>query len=255
VLPLSRFGLSGTVAARFWIYQRRDPLSLVYWVMTAVIMIAASISTILGRHQHPGIVLLSAIFGAGFVGAFHANPAGLTGPPFVVEALALPGRRALRSYFCGQDVVLGAITVPLLTALSFGLAAAAKSPAEGFVAMAVSLAGLGAALAVANIFAVVLPYPVARRAGSPMPQAAQGYGAYALGSILGTLAGVAVAAAPVIIAAALTSADPAQVRLPGLVLGAAAYGFALAWLGVRMAARAGEGRLPELSQVAIRSSP
>ena len=50
-LPLARYGLRGTVAARFWIYQRREPLSLVYWVMTAVIMVAASVSTLLGRHR------------------------------------------------------------------------------------------------------------------------------------------------------------------------------------------------------------
>ncbi|MGI8449874.1 MAG: hypothetical protein ACR2MP_22380 [Streptosporangiaceae bacterium] len=252
-LPLARSGLRGTVAARFWVYQRRDPLSLVYWVMTAVIMVAASISTILGRHPHPGIVLLSAVLGAGFVGAFHANAVGLTGEPFILEALALRGRRQLRSYFSGQDIVLGVIAVPLLTVVSFGLAAAAKNPAEGFVALAVGLAGLGAALAVANIFTVVLPYPMAKRAGSPMPQSAQGSGAYALGSNLGTLACVAVAAVPVIVAANLTSADPAEVRVPALLVCAAAYGLALAWIGVRIAARAAEGKLPELCQVAIRS--
>jgi hypothetical protein len=101
------------VAARFWLYQRRDPLSLVYWVMTAVIMIAASISTLLGRHPHPGIVLFSAVLGAGFVGAFHANAVGITSEPFILEALALSGRRELRSYFAGQDIVLGVIAVPL----------------------------------------------------------------------------------------------------------------------------------------------
>ena len=31
VLPLARYGLRGAVAARFWIYQRREPTSLVYW--------------------------------------------------------------------------------------------------------------------------------------------------------------------------------------------------------------------------------
>jgi ABC-2 type transport system permease protein len=252
-LPLARSGLRGTVAARFWIYQRRDPVSLVYWVITAVIMIAVSISTILGRQHHPAVVLASAIFGAGFVGAFHANPVGLAGPPFVFEALALTGRRELRSYFSGQDIVLAVIAVPLLTAISFGLAAAAKSPAEGFVATAVGLAGLGAALALSNIFAVMLAYPMDKRAGSPLRQASQGYGSYSLGSSLGTLASVAVAVIPVIVAANLTSADPAGVRVPVLVLTAAAYGLVLAWLGVRIAARAAEQRVPELCQVAVRS--
>jgi hypothetical protein len=61
------------------------------------------------------------------------------------------------------------------------------------------------------------------------------------------------AASPVIVAAVLISAGPAGVRVPLLVLGGAAYGLALAWAGVRIAARAAEGRLPELCQVAIRS--
>ena len=56
-LPLARYGLRGTVAARFWIYQRREPTSLVYWAMTAVIMVVVSISTILGPHQHPAVVI------------------------------------------------------------------------------------------------------------------------------------------------------------------------------------------------------
>jgi hypothetical protein len=86
-----------------------------------------------------------------------------------------------------------------------------------------------------------------------MPQSAQGSGAHALGSNLGTLACVAVAAAPVIVAANLTSAGPAQVRVPVLLVCAAAFGLALAWTGVRIAARVAEGKLPELCQVAIRT--
>jgi hypothetical protein len=41
--------------------------------------------------------------------------------------------------------------------------------------------------------------------------------------------------------------------VPALLVCAAAYGAALAWTGVRIAARAAEGRLPELCQVAIRT--
>ena len=46
-LPFARYGLRGTVAARFWIYQRREPIALIYWGITAVIMVAVSVSTIL----------------------------------------------------------------------------------------------------------------------------------------------------------------------------------------------------------------
>jgi ABC-2 type transport system permease protein len=199
-LPLARYGLRGAVAARFWIYQRREPTSLIYWVMTAVIMVVISISSVISRPVHPGVVMASGVLGAGFVGYFHANSVGLTGPPFVIEALALTSRRSLRAYFSGQNLALTVIAVPLLTAISFGLAAAIRDPMQAVPATAVALAGLGAALGLSNILTVTLAYPMARRTGSPMRQAAPGYGSYTFGGILANLAGVAVAATPVIVA-------------------------------------------------------
>jgi hypothetical protein len=178
----------------------------------------------------------------------------LTGPAFVLEATALSGRRQLRSYFAGQDIVFGVIAIPLVVGVSFALAALVKDPKEGFVAAAVGLAGLGAALAMSNIFSVALAYPMQKRAGSPLPQQAQGFGGYTVGVQFGTLASVAVAVIPVIILGNLTSNVDAAVRLPVLFGCAAAYGFGLVWLGVRAAAIAAEGKLPELCQVAMRTN-
>ena len=53
-----------------------------------------------------------------------------------------------------------------------------------------------------------------------------------------------------VLGAALTRSDPAVFRMPVLVLCAAGYGIALAWIGVRIAARAAGKRLPELGQIA-----
>ena len=253
-LPLARFGLPGAVAARFLRYQRRDPASLAYWAIVVVIMFVCSASTIVGPHQHPAVVVASAVFGAAFAGSLHANPVGQTGPAFVFEATALSGRRELRAYFSGQDLVFGAIAIPLVVGVSFGLAALVRDPKEGFVAAAVGLAGLGAALAMSNIFSVVLAYPMQKRAGNPLPQQAQGFGGYAVGAMFGTLASVAVAVIPVIVLGNLTSSVSAAIRLPVLFGCAAAYGFGLAWLGVRATAITAEGKLPELCQVAMRTS-
>jgi len=41
--------------------------------------------------------------------------------------------------------------------------------------------------------------------------------------------------------------------MPLLVLGAAGYGLALAWAGVRIAAATAAPKLPELCQIALRS--
>ena len=254
VLPLARYGLRGAVAARFLKYQRRDPASLAYWAIVVIIMFICCASTIFGRQHHPSIVITSAVFGAAFAGAYHANFAGQAGPGFVIEALALSGRRELRAYFSAQDIVFGAIAVPLITGMSFGLAALIGDLREGCVAAAVGLAGLGAGLALANVFGVVLAYPLQKRAGSPLPQQAQGYGAHAVGTIFGTLACVAVAAIPVIVLGNLTIHDSAAIALPVLFGCAVAYGLGLAWLGVRAAAALAAGKLPELCQVAMRTT-
>jgi hypothetical protein len=58
----------------------------------------------------------------------------------------------------------------------------------------------------------------------------------------------------VILAAVFTQSVPTAIRMPVLVLGAGVYGLALAWGGVRAAANLAEPKLPELSQVAIRTN-
>jgi ABC-2 type transport system permease protein len=253
-LPFGRYGLRGTAAARLWIYQRREPSSLIYWGITAVVMIAVSVSTIT-TPDYLGAVLGSAALGSALMGSLHANAIGLSGPGFGVEVMALTGRRALRSYFSGQDVALAMIAVPLLAVISFGLAAVAKHPVDGFLGLAVDLAGIGAGLGVSNIFTVTVPYPMEKRAGSPTPRAASGYMGHGLGSSLGSLFGVVVAVVPVVLAVVFTQHwHPVGVRMAVLVVCAAGYGLALAWIGVGIAARAGEQKLPELYQIAVRST-
>ena len=252
-LPFARFGLRGAVAARFWIYQRREPLSLVYWGMTAVITVAASISSIIGPMHHPAVTFLSAVLGAAFIGYFHANAIGSTGPSFVLESTALSDRNTLRAYLSGQNIVLAVIGIPLLVALTFGLGAAAGFPTFGFETMPVALAALGAALALSNIITVTGAYPVVKRVGSPIYTSAPGYGSSRVAASFGTIFGVPILAAPVIVAAVLTAGAPLAIRAPLLTVGGAAYGLALAWAGVRIAAAAGEGKMPELSQLALAS--
>jgi ABC-2 type transport system permease protein len=251
-LPFGRYGLRGTVAARFWLYQRREPSSLIYWGITVVVMIAVSIRTILTAGYLGGLVT-SAVFGSALMGVLHSNWIGLSGPGFGLEAMTLTGRRALRAYFSGQNIALGMVAVPLLTVISFGLAAVAKHPVDGFLGMAVALAGIGAALGLGDIFSVTLPYPMEKRPGSPVPRPADGFTGDRLGGTLGTLFGTVVAAIPAVLGVLFTRSDPATVRMPVLVVCAAGYGLVLAWIGGRLAARAAEPRLPELYQIAVRS--
>jgi ABC-2 type transport system permease protein len=251
-LPFARYGLRGTVAARFWLYQRREPFAMTYWGITTVIMVVVGIRLVLSP-DYLGGLLASAAAGGAIVGAFHSNAIGTSGPGFALEAAALNGRRALRAYFSGQNIAVGAIAVPLLTAVTFALAVVAKHPIDGFLGLAVGLAAIGAGLAIANLFTVSSAYPVEKRAGSPTPRPATGHtGQSFAGSIL-PLLGVGVAVIPVILAVVLTQSAPAAIRLPVLVLAGAAYGLALAWGGVQGAAGIAEQKLPELSQIAIQS--
>jgi len=251
-LPFGRYGLRGTVAARFWIYQRREPGSLIYWGITVVVMIAVSIRTILTSGYLGGLIT-SAVLGSALMGVLHSNSIGLSGPGFGLEAMTLTGRRALRAYFSGQNIALGLVAVPLLTVISFGLAAVAKHPVDGFAGMAVALAGIGAGLGLGDLFAVTTPYPMERRVGSPVPRPADGFTGDRLAGSFGSMFGVAVAVIPVVLAVVFTRSDPAAVRMPVLVVCAAGYGLALAWIGVRVAAGAAASRLPELYQLAVRT--
>jgi ABC-2 type transport system permease protein len=143
---------------------------------------------------------------------------------------------ALRAYFSGQNIALGAIAVPLFTVICFGLAAVAKHPIDGFLALAVGLAGIGAGLALANLFTVTSAYPVEKRGGTPTPRAASAHGGEPFGSWILTVLGVGVAVTPVILAAVFTRTHPAAIWMPVLVLSVA------------------EQKLPELAQIAIQSA-
>jgi ABC-2 type transport system permease protein len=252
-LPLAGLGLRGTVAARFWLYQRREPLSLVYWALVAVLTAAPSASSVFGHQRHPAVILVSAVFGTAFVGIFHANSAGLTGPAFVLEATALGRGRDLRAYFSGQNLVLCVIGTPLVAAVCFALAAVAGDPGMGIEAAPVVLAGIGAALGLGDLFTAALPYPMVRRAGTPLLLPAPGYAGYRLGGLL-TLAGTAVLAAPVIAGAVLAANGPDAIRVGAMLPCAAAYGFALAVIGVRLAAKLAQRKLPEMCQAALRTA-
>jgi ABC-2 type transport system permease protein len=252
-LPLAGLGLRGTVAARFWLYQRREPLSLVNWALVAVLTVVPAASSVFGRMHHPAAILASAVFGAAFVGVFHANSAGMTGPAFVLEATARGSSRSLRAYFSGQNLVLGVIGTPLVVAVCFALAAAVGDPGMGVEATPVVLAGMGAALGLGDLLSAALPYPMVKRAGTPVLVPAPGYSGYRLGGLL-ALVGTAVLAAPVIVGAVLAASGPDAIRIGVMLPCAAAYGFALAVIGVRMAAKIAESKLPDMCQVALRTA-
>jgi ABC-2 type transport system permease protein len=249
---LRRGKLTGTVAARSLIYQRRDPTSMIYWGITLVIMVVVSISTLRGHRPLIG-VLLSAGFGGAFTGVLRGDAFGMAGPAFYLEALALSGRRGMRAWLAGRDVAVAVIAIPLVLVVPLVIAIISGHPVNGLLAMAVGLSATGAGLGVSNVFSAALPYPVERRAGSPTPRQLDGYTLPAVGSRIGSLVAVAIAVIPAVVAIAATGSVTAAVRIPALIAGGAVYGGLLAWAGLAIGAAIAAGKLPELFQLASRS--
>jgi hypothetical protein len=149
--------------------------------------------------------------------------------------------------------VLCVIGAPLVVAVRVALAAVAGDPGMGAGAAPVVPAGIGAAPGPGGPFTAALPHPVAEGAGAPVLVAAPGCAGCRLGGLL-ALAGTAVPAAPVIVGAVLAADGPGAVRTGVMLPWAAAYGFALAVVGVRLAAEAAGGTLPEMCRAALRAA-
>ena len=169
-LPFARYGLRGTVAARFWIYQRREPVSLVYWGVIAVVMAAASVSTIRTPAYHRGADPQRGPRGGvrRHLPRQHDRPdrARLRPGGDGADRPARPARLLLRAEHRARRHRGAAARRGVLRPRG-------RRPGirrTGFWAVAVDLAALGAALAVSNIFTVALAYPVEKRVGSPTPR-------------------------------------------------------------------------------------
>ena len=251
-LPFPTRGLPGTVAARAWVYQRREPGTKIMWAIVVVISCAVSASTV-RTPAYLGAVLGSVAMGSAFVCIYSANVFGMAGPAFGLDAMALTDRRSLQRYLTGLDIATSMVAVPLLLVVGFGISALAGHPVDGFLSAAVVFAGVGAALGLSNVFSVTLPYPVTKRPGSPTPRAIEGYRGQTMLASWGSLLGMAVAVAPVVLAAVFTRNDSNAERMPILLASALVYGLALAALGVRIAAGSAAQKLPELYQIAGRS--
>lgn len=242
-----------TIAARVWVYQRREPNSLIYWGITVIVMVVVSLSSLRGSNHPVTGILLGAGFGGAFTGMLHDNAFGLTGAPFYQDALALSGKRQLRAWFAGHDVVYAAFAVPLVIIVPLVLAIIAGHPGYGPLGMALGLAAIGAGLGVSNVFSAALPWPAEKRPGSPTPRPVSGYAGHTIGGRLGTLVGTAVCVSPMIAAIAATGSVTVAVRMPVLIAGGAVYGLLLAWAGVTIAGTVAQAKVPELFQLASRS--
>ena len=253
-LPFGRRGgLTGTIAARSLAYQRRDPTFMAYLGLTVVLMVGGG-DQLAARPPSRGRRAAQRGRRRGVrSGCSAVTCSAWTGPAFYLDALSLSGRRALRSWFAGQNAAVAAVAVPLILVVPLVLAIISRHPVNGLLAMALGLAATGAGLGIGDLFSSALPYPMERRAGSPLPRQAEGFAMQALGARLGGLIATAILVIPVIVAIAATGSVADAVRIPALIAGGAVYGALLAWAGIALGAGLADGKLPELFQLAARS--
>jgi ABC-2 type transport system permease protein len=250
-----RQSLTATIGARVWVYQRRDPTSMIYWGLTVVVMVVVSIDSLRGHSNNPVAgVLLSAGLGAAIIGSLHANVIALTGPPFYLDTLAVGGRKAMRAWFAGHDIVFAALGVPLILIVPMAIAIISGHPANGFLAWALGLAALGGALGISNFCSAAFAWPAVKRPGAPTPRPADGFGGQNVASRIGTLLGTGILVVPVIIAIIATGSVSDGIRMPVLIVGGAAYGALLTWAGATIAGTLAQAQLPDLFQLAARTS-
>jgi ABC-2 type transport system permease protein len=133
------------------------------------------------------------------------------------------------------------------------LAVVSGHPVNGLLAIGLGLAATGAGLGIGDVFSSALPYPMERRAGTPLPRQADGFAIQSLGARLGGLVATGIVVIPVIVAIAATGSVADAVRIPVLIAGGAVYGALLAWAGIALGAGLADGKLPELFQLAARS--
>lgn len=109
-------------------------------------------------------------------------------------------------------------------------------------------------LALSSIYAVTLAHAAQKRVGSPIAGTADGYRGSAFGGTIVSLLGAAVLTIPMVLIAEFTNSAAASVRIPAVLLGAAAYGRVLARAGVHRTATVAAPGLAELCQIARHST-
>ena len=231
-------GRTGTVMERSLRYVWRDPKTKAAWVAALAIGLIVPVFNAL---QGSGSVYFSC-FAAGMIGMQMYNQYGQDGSAFWMVAATVSSSRDAYVELRGRAFALLLITLPyatLVTALTAGLLGDWPKLPES---LGLSFALLGAMLGTGAWTSALFPYSIPQDSHRNVAVGQQGL---AWISVFGGMAAAAVLCAPVIaltIWLNVTDSPWTWLLLPA----GTAYGAAITWLSLRLAAPRTASRLPEI---------
>ncbi|RPK60866.1 hypothetical protein EES43_16575 [Streptomyces sp. ADI96-02] len=233
-------GRTATVAMRSLRYVARDPKTKAAWVTALAIGL---IVPVLNALQGAGSVYF-ACFAAGMLGMQMYNQFGQDTSAFWMVALTISSTRDAYVELRARALALLLITLPytLLVCVVTAAVLGAWRSLPGVLGL--SLALLGAMLATGAVASALFPYSIPQ--DGAFKNVVPGQGGLAWISILGGMAASAVLTAPVIALVVWLHVSDRQDALWLVVPIGVAYGTALGWAGLRVAAPRTANRLPEI---------
>ena len=230
-LPRNRFGAVWAREARYWWRDPRRRAGLISLTMAGVVVPVALRITGGGSTGAP--LALAVAFAGVLAGTVLANQFGNDGSAYATHLLTgLSGRLELRARVAG----LATVMLPVLVAVTGGVAFATHGSAQLPAALGTVLAAFACSAAVASVISVLAPYALPETA-NPFVMSGGSAGAKGLLAFAGMLSATALLS-PVLLLALLAPAAWRWVALPaGLAWGAAALAGATALGGARLDAR------------------
>ncbi|MFD7441753.1 transporter [Streptomyces sp. NPDC059909] len=233
-------GRTGTVMQRSLRYVWRDPKTKTAWVTALVIGLIVPVFNAL---QGTGSIYFSC-FAAGMLGIQMYNQFGQDTSAFWMVAQTISTPRDAYLELRARALALLLITLPytvLVTVVTAAILGNWKALPE---ALGLALALLGAMLATGAVASARFPYSIPQ--DSAYKNVAPGQGGLAWISIFGGMIASALLCAPVIALTIWLNAANAESALWSLLPLGLAYGGAVAWGGLRVAAPQTAQRLPEI---------
>ncbi|WP_432982292.1 ABC transporter permease [Dactylosporangium sp. CA-233914] len=241
-LPPGRFTALLARELRYWLRDPRRRASLISLLAASVVIpFAFTFGLNGGEHRNAslgeGALVFSLMFAGAFVGLALVNQFGNDGTAYALHMLtAVPGQVELAA----RALAAGILTFPLLV-----VGATVASVLSGHVAhlpaaLGVGLCSYGISVGAAGLTSVLAPYPMPDSTNPFAMNSGRG-GAKGLLSFVSMLA-TWLLTAPLAAAYALLPDALSWILLP---LGVA-WGFAVAWLGTRLAGNLLQRRAPEV---------
>ncbi|MEV0132289.1 ABC transporter permease [Dactylosporangium sp. NPDC050688] len=247
-LPVGRFaGLVGR-EVRYWFRDPRRRASLISLLATSVVVPFAftfGFGTGSGEQEAArqsaglsgGALVISLMFAGAFVGLVLVNQFGNDGTAYALHMLTnVPGQVELAARAIG----VGILTFPLLAAGTVAVSVLSDHTAQLPAALGVGLCAYGISVGAAGVTSVLAPYPMPDSANPFAMNTGQGSAKSMLSFVSMIITWVLTA--PLLVAFLLLPDGFQWVLLPAGLL----WGFALAWVGTRVAGNLLERRAPEV---------